>query len=89
MMGSLLSSVALLLAAAPAGDDCDAHAIHIDQVLGADTALKAYDILHDHTADPAHLIDDLKAEHPDVEHELEDYVAAGCTRALLVAHAHD
>jgi len=88
-MGSLLSSAALFLAATTAGDDCDAHAVHIDDVLGADTALKAYDILHDHTADPAHLIDDLKAKHPSVEHELEDYVKAGCSRELLVAHAHD
>ena len=85
-------AAALPLAAAPtmaADYDCDAHATHIDQVIGADNALAAYAILHDHKADPEHLIDDLKAEHPSVEKELEEYAAHDCGTALLVAHAND
>lgn len=73
-----------------AGDyDCDAHAAHIDKVIGADNALKAYAVLHDHKADPDHLIDKLKAEHPDVEKELEEFAAADCSKKYLVDHAHD
>ncbi|MEM6914231.1 MAG: hypothetical protein AAF511_09660 [Pseudomonadota bacterium] len=86
-------AAALPLVATPAfagaGYDCDAHATHIDKEIGAQKALAAYAILHDHKADPDHLIDDLKAEHPTVEKELEDYAEHNCGRELLVAHAND
>ena len=69
--------------------DCDAHAAHIDQVIGAEKALDAYHVLHGDKEDDHHIIDELKETHPDVEHELEDYVASGCSDENLKAHAHD
>ena len=69
--------------------DCDAHATHIDHEIGIEKALDAYHVLHGDKADDHHIIDDLKKEHPEIEHELEEYVAAGCGEAELKAHAND
>lgn len=70
-------------------DDCDAHAVHIDHVIGAKKALEAYHVLHGDTADTNHIIDALKHDHPKVEHELEAFVKSGCSAKDLEAHAHD
>lgn len=70
-------------------DDCDAHAKHIDHEIGAVKAIEAYHVLHGDNTDDTHVIDDLKHDHPDVEHELEEFVESGCTIADLEAHAHD
>lgn len=78
-----------VLAEDAAHADCDAHAVHIDHEIGAEKALEAYHVLHGDAADEHHVIDALKAEHPEIEHELEEFVKSGCTDADLEAHAHD
>ncbi len=75
--------------AADAGAECDKHAIHIDKEIGIEKALDAYHVLHGDKEDDHHIIDELKKTHPEVEKELEEYVAAGCTEKELKAHAHD
>ena len=69
--------------------DCDAHAIHIDHVIGVKKALDTYHVLHGDKTDDHHLIYEFKKTHPDVEHELEEYVAKGCSDTELEAHADD
>ncbi len=78
-----------VLAGSASHDSCDAHAKHIDHVIGAAKALEAFHVLHGDKSDDTHIIDALKHDHPDVEHELEEYVKSGCTEADLEAHAHD
>jgi len=68
---------------------CDEHAKHIDHEIGAQKALQAYHILHGDNSDPGHIIDELKHDHPKIEHELEEFVSNGCTDKDLEAHAHD
>ena len=80
---------ALIPFSANAAGDCDTHAKHIDHEIGADDALAAYDVLHGDHADDNNVIAKLKKEHPDVEHELEEFVKAGCSRHDLEAHADD
>lgn len=70
-------------------DSCDAHAKHIDHVIGAEKAIMAFHVLHGDNADAGHIIDELKHDHPDIEHELEAFVKSGCTLHDLEAHAHD
>ncbi len=69
--------------------DCDAHAAHIDHEIGVEKALDAYHVLHGDKTDVHHIIDELKKTHADVEHELEEYVAKGCSNEELIAHAND
>lgn len=71
------------------GFNCDEHAAHIDHEIGAEKALEAYHVLHGDQADEHHVIEELKKEHADIEHELEEYAAKGCTEKELEAHAHD
>ena len=68
---------------------CDKHAKHIDHVIGAKKALEAYHVLHGDKGDDTHIIAELKHDHPDIEHELEEFVKSGCTDKDLEAHAHD
>ncbi len=76
--------------ASQAGDyNCDEHAAHIDHEIGVEKALDAYHVLHGDKEDDHHIIDELKKTHPDVEHELEEYVEKGCSDKELEAHAHD
>ena len=89
LLTSAFAISALLSIPAFAAYYCDAHATHIDHEIGAEDALDAYHVLHGDKADDHHIIDKLKAEHPDVEKELEEYVAAGCSDKELEAHAHD
>ncbi|MCB1532836.1 MAG: hypothetical protein KDJ35_08200 [Alphaproteobacteria bacterium] len=89
---SMLAGIALLAAPAMAEEahaDCDAHAAHIDHEIGAEHALEAFHVLHGDQADEHGVVEALKAEHPDLEHELEEYANSGCTAAELEAHAHD
>jgi hypothetical protein len=69
--------------------DCDAHAVHIDHEIGAEKALDAYHVLHGDKADDHHIIDKLKKTHADIERELEEYVAKGCSGKELEAHKDD
>ena len=69
--------------------ECDAHAKHIDHVIGAKKAIEAYHVLHGDNEDANHIIDALKHDHPKVEHELEEFVKNGCSIKDLEAHAHD
>jgi hypothetical protein len=69
--------------------DCDAHATHIDHEIGVEKALDAYHVLHGDKTDDHHIIYELKKTHPDVEHELEEYVAKGCSDIELEPHAND
>ena len=69
--------------------DCNAHAAHLDQMVGAEQALEAYHVLHGDLEDEHHAVEMLKTEHPDLEAELEDYVHQGCTETELEAHVHD
>lgn len=89
----LSAAAALVMLSAPviAEDayDCDAHAAHIDHEIGAEKALDAYHVLHGDKADDHHIIEELKKEHPGIEHELEEYNSKGCTIEALEAHAHD
>jgi hypothetical protein len=91
----LLSTVCLGLGAFIAAPvqaedyDCDAHATHIDAEIGAEKALDAFHVLHGDHADDHHIVDELKKSHPDIEHELEEYVKHGCGEAELKAHADD
>lgn len=86
---ALLLTSGAAMASDDAHADCDAHAKHIDHEIGAKQALEAYHVLHGDAADEHHVIETLKAEHPDIEHELEAFVASGCSDADLEAHAHD
>mgnify|MGYP000515952340 CR=1 FL=1 len=76
-------------ALADKNSECDAHAKHIDHVIGAKKALEAFHVLHGDTKDTNHIVDSLKKSHPDAEHELEEYVKSGCSIKDLEAHAHD
>lgn len=69
--------------------DCDAHAAHIDHEVGATKALEAFDVLHGDHGDTKHVVENMKKEHPAIEHELEEFVKSGCKRADLEAHAED
>ncbi len=69
--------------------NCDEHAKHIDHEIGAKKALEAYHVLHGDHGDDHHVVEELKKDHPNIEHELEAYVAKGCTDKDLEAHAHD
>ena len=69
--------------------NCDEHAKHLDHEIGAEKALEAYHVLHGDNGDEHHVVEELKKDHPDIEHELEDYAAKGCTEAELEAHTHD
>ena len=91
LLASAIAMCGLLSAPSYAEEhfDCDAHAAHIDHEIGAKAAIEAYHILHGDTKDEHHTIDKLKEEHPDIEHELEEYTKNGCTDAELRAHAHD
>jgi len=91
LLASAIALFGLLSVSAQAENhaDCDAHAVHIDHVIGAKKALEAYHVLHGDTADTNHIIDALKHDHPKVEHELEEFVKSGCSAKNLEAHAHD
>lgn len=68
---------------------CYAHAEHIDHEVGAKKALEVFHVLHGDKADSHHVVDEMKHDHPDIEHELEAFVKSGCSAADLEAHAHD
>ncbi len=85
----LIMPASSAMASEDAHADCDSHAKHIDHEIGAKQALEAYHVLHGDSGDDHHVIEALKKEHPDIEHELEAFVASGCTAADLDAHAHD
>ena len=77
------------LASADDHGSCDSHARHIDHEIGAQKAIAAFHVLHGDNADSGHIIDELKHDHPDIEHELEAFVSSGCAITDLEAHAHD
>ncbi|MGB1199786.1 MAG: hypothetical protein ACPG46_12110 [Thalassotalea sp.] len=91
LLASVISIFGFLSTSALANkhSDCDAHAKHIDHIIGAKKAIEAYHILHGDTADTTHVIETLKKAHPKVEHELEEFVKSGCSIKDLEAHAHD
>lgn len=69
--------------------DCETHAMHIDKVIGTEQALDAYHILYGDHDDDHNMLDAMKEEHPDLEHELEEFVSNHCSIDLLKAHADD
>lgn len=91
LLASVISLCGFLSVSAQAENkyDCDAHAIHIDHIIGAKKALEAYHVLHGDNADANHIIEALKHDYPKIEHELEDFVKAGCSDKDLEVHAHD